>query len=269
MPSASSVERAALEERIDRRDAVIHGLEYAVLAFGLPLMIGVIAEVWRHEIIWSVLVAVGVAGEVVIGFLIAGLNSTLRPLRVEERRLHLIELAEIEQRTAEANERAAEAILKAEEEEHARLELERRLSFRFLSLDRRNAMVAALRPYAGLSLVVVQADKEDGETRNATTMLLKVLRGAGLRVTTWAGGRLEPVFGVWIEFAPNRTVADESAAFTLAEGLRDAGWDVEGPRDARRPLVPRAMVYRGDDTDKDNPWRIQVTVGTRPPLGES
>mgnify|MGYP001619529336 CR=1 FL=1 len=121
--------------------------EAGILGFGALLTVGVVAEVWSTDKIWSILVAIGVAGEVTIGLLHAVLASRLRGLAAREKQESAEEIVRLSAAVAEANARASEANAKAEEDRLARIKLEERLAFRVLTKEQTDAMVAVLRQH--------------------------------------------------------------------------------------------------------------------------
>lgn len=90
-------ELSAIKPKLERFESIVEFLEWGVLAFGIPLAIGVVGEMfgdtsptWMSKWVkWSPqLVAIGVVGEVALGWAMALLSRIkLRPLREKEYRL--------------------------------------------------------------------------------------------------------------------------------------------------------------------------------------
>ena len=215
---------------------------------------------WVHRggTVAMLLVAVGVGYEFIADRLAAPLNVIIENARQSE-------LERLRNSTAEANARAAEANQKAEEEKLARVKLEKSLEIRSLTLEQSDALAEALSPFAGHSVRRIR--KEDqAEIRLASANIQAVLKKAKVRSDVLDMRRQLPVFGIWIELMPHANDVVEQEASILATGLRDAGWEVQGPFRSKRAII------RKDSPDElqypDSAPPIQVSIGSKRHIAE-
>lgn len=118
------------------------------------------------EVLGSVLVTIGVFGELVVGIKMAKVETNMRDDTAQ-----LVSI--IDQKAAEARKRAA----------HAELELARLKAPRSLSKAQQRRLVAELRPFSGTPIMVV-FDNFDPEANNLAIQLMVALLHAGWKVDT-------------------------------------------------------------------------------------
>ncbi len=157
-------------------------------------------DVW--VIIFGVLVAIGVAGESIVGFIHFRKTSQLHRLQTAE---NLAQQAEIERLrnesasiragTAHAEQQAAESNKIAEEERLARVKIEERLASRRISSNYHSAFVAALKPFAGSIVEITKLG--DFEAGQFADEIISVFAAAGWnRRLTTVGVYSPPTYGV-------------------------------------------------------------------------
>jgi hypothetical protein len=150
---------------------------------------------------------------------------------------------------AQANERAAEANLKAEVERVARLELEARLAPRTLTGVQLQSISSKISPFAPQPFRFTSY-QDDQEVRGLVEALIHVLVASGWKgvpATDFLMASL--VLGVTVEFAPAKEHDFGPAARTLASALHSEG------------IAATAQV---NPDLSSTPEQIRVKVGKKP-----
>lgn len=185
-----------------------------------------VRESW--VLLFAVLVAVGVTGEAVLGIRQWFTGRELRELRVEADRRHSVALEQLRKE-------AAEATAKAEQEQLKRVQLQKLLEIRSLSLEQHQALTETLSQFAGQAITLVRTDFSN-EIRFATMVLDVVLNEAGWKTVIVDKPWRAPLFGLLIEVSESEEA--EKAAKALALGLNDAHWEAYGPTKMIEPVIP-------------------------------
>jgi hypothetical protein len=175
-------------------------------------------ETWA--MVFTFLVAIGVAGEFFVGFKQRRLSRLLRAAEDDHA------LAQ-ERATAEANARAEEAKELAEKERLARVQIEERMRPR--ALTHPDLLVSAISAFSDTSQAIFigcDADQQPIASAIQRTIFQSVHWHL---VMNWSEQtRLPP--GMTLYVAPDATPRDEKVAEALVAGLRAAGaTDLEGP----------------------------------------
>lgn len=203
-------------------------------------------DVW--VIVFGVFVAIGVAGESIVGFIHFRKSSQLQRLQTAENLAQQTvierlrnESASIRSDTAKAMERAAHAEQQAaesnriaEQERLARVKIEERLAPRRIGPKEHSAFVAALEPFAGSTVVITKLG--DFEAARFGDDLVSVLKEAGWNVQVNLAGMISPpVYGL------QGLVNEESpAGKALLAVLRSLGGSFEAAPNS--PLLARIVV---------------------------
>jgi hypothetical protein len=195
------------------------------------------------EVVGSILIAVGVFGELVVGIKMAKVESRMRDDTAK-----LVSL--VDQRAKDAGERAAKADL-------ARVQLEKSMMLRHLSEKQGEALCSAI-PKKFLLQVSVTSSSQDWEAfryaLDFNQALQKCVLAAGLQPSgIGVGGSFwgqNVTFGVWIRFPKHETLDDPKSKElicnpnrrkALAEKVRKileaAGVEIAGVSDQGRGLI--------------------------------
>lgn len=163
---------------------------------------------------------------------------------------------------AQANERAAEATLKAEQERTARLKLEEKLAPRMLSQDAALALVQKLTQFKGSSLDIVVYPTGTSDIGPLQDQLTRIFRAAGWTVRRWSMLGTEFVVGVGIAVSPGATSADRSLADMIVQELSASGIAAGRAADLvdnSFPIPATGPAPVGDIAP------LRMSVGTKPP----
>jgi len=199
---------------------------------------------------FTLLVVIGVGGELVVHIKSSRTSKRLIALQHEEEKRRETEIARLtteaerarreraaaDLRIAEAQQRAAEANQKAEEERLARLKIEEKLAPRHMTADQQQAIAGKLKAFAGqkLNVFVYASDQEVVRFANS---LIPALQSAGWVLSVSAGqeGAARAVPGMLVEFRDGASAKDLAAGRALVEALSRERFGVSGP----------AEMYRG------------------------
>lgn len=176
-------------------------------------------EMWA--MIFTFLVAIGVAGEFFVGFKQRRLSKLLR---AADDGHALVQ----ERLTAEANARAEEAKELAEKERLARVKLEERIKPRVL--DHPDLLVSAISAFPdNTQHMFIECDSDQQPiTHEISSAIFQSVHWAVGWTYSEQARRLPP--GMKLYVAPDATARDKEVAGALLNGLRAAGvTDLEGP----------------------------------------
>jgi len=233
---------------------------------------------WSH--IFTACVAIGVVGELVVGFWQAGANKRLHEIEaLEALSLHKdteqsrataesarseaaqasAHLADAHLEAARANERAAEANRIAEGERLARIKIEERLAPRRLTGQQIVDLSRGLSSFSSTEIQVVFPP--DAEPVGIAQPLLAALQAARWSISTIVGhDGARVVTGILVELKPDAEESTGNAAKALADGLRSQNLSVAGP------IAWQAMAMGGafqvSDPQLPNA-KIRITIGSK------
>jgi hypothetical protein len=196
---------------------------------------------------FGIMVAIGVAGEAVVGFMHFRKSGELHKLQTAENLAQRAEIARLNKEAKEAAERAtgaevraAEANRRTEEERLARMKIEERLAWRRVSPGEHDVMVSHLAAHAGAVVEVTKLG--DVESATFSDDIIKTLRDAGWAVRVIMVGVMSPPpYG--LQCAVNEQL---SAGRALAAALKS---------------LPNARVENAPGL----PVVARMLVGLRPP----
>jgi len=225
------------------------------------------SETW--VVVFGVIVAVGIVGEVAFGLHTFFLNKRFRNEQKAEEQRSREEIARLTSETEKARHAAADAQAQAaranETAEHERLErvkIEQRLAPRHVSAAQQKQISDSLKRYAGqkLNVFVYNSSPEAVSIANEVIAALDK-HGAGwaLSVSTGQEGSGRAVPGMLVELKPVATKADSAAAHALVEALSHEGLAVAGPR----PIWMGASGAIGS-INEDPTANIKLTIGQKP-----
>ena len=170
------------------------------------------------------------------------------------------DLANITERAANAELRAAEANKKAEEERLARVKLEVRLAPRSLTSEQLNNLAEHIKPYKGVSIDILQYG-ETTEISHLRFLLNKLLIEAGWNPRAWIVVGDGPVLGVIVGVRNNANDIEKRASTILAAALQSEGiiTSLEQVFTIAWPGFVSGPPY---DVSKEAP--IRMLIGTKP-----
>jgi hypothetical protein len=205
---------------------------------------------------FGVIVALGVTGEAVAGFLHWRWGNQLRVIQDEENRAQQKDIDTARLDAARAAERAAEANRIAEEERLARVKIEERMAPRSLSPEQRSILVGQLKSLGRQNIAIVCSP--DPEPLGICSALMAALKDAG-----WTTSVASPIAvgasiisGMLVEAGPNADDDALSAAGMLVSALNSAGLAVSGPA----PFRAHPSAYQGAIAKEA---RITLTIGPK------
>lgn len=249
------MEESKITAGIERFEKWTRWLNWAVVVAGIILLVGVVGEpLSAGNILYPLLVAIGVFGEVTSGVIHIFFDTRLSDLRSQERRVYETVLAQLRKDAAEANARAAEANEKAEEERLARVKIEERLAPRQLSQEQRQSISVRLLPLihkrVGLILCAnnVEAATFAGQIGGAF-----FLAGIDVRQAQRTSGGVLPGVAVEFEGADDIILAARAIISALAE---------EGVSVFSEPMLMVPGTFSGDPEASRAP--IRVEIGEKP-----
>jgi hypothetical protein len=126
------------------------------------------------------------------------------------------------EKIADLNTKAADALRTAEQEKHARLKLEQRFADRTLTDPEVSAIADKLRTYAGQRFSVITWWNQK-EPKAITIRLMRALQCAGWVYVPNSQFFLEPVVGMYVNTSPGAGAHVMRAAGALASVLNDKG----------------------------------------------
>lgn len=236
---------SSIGESLDALETWMARIEFGVFGFGIILFAGLMGELGSEALVWELLVAIGVGGEVAGGFAHAVLGARHRIVATHKERTQELEIERLKKETADANRRALEA--------HAKLVPQ------YLFPERRPALIEALTPYAG-QLAVVFLDFDLFRSGQFAIDVQDALEKAGWEASFDDVTRLKPSkpyanHGVIIETLryEGRDPTVQAAAQALehalsAYGYEDIMWfgrDVQPPpKDASEEILAECRTIR-------------------------
>jgi hypothetical protein len=234
-------------------------------------------ETWA--MIFTFLVAIGVAGEFFVGFKQRTLSKLLRSADdahalvqeqlIEEARAKAEKsAAEVAVATrdietarrdaAEANARAAEANKLAEEERLARVRIEQRLAPRTLTAEQLARIAGAAHNFATTKLVFVLSDPSPEPTAIANGILRTL--------SNWIVGvdvghdSARAVSGMLVEVKPEASDAEKHAADAIAAAIRGEGLAIAGPIEWQAAAMTGSFAHTGPQLQDA---KLRLTIGTK------
>jgi hypothetical protein len=225
-----------LEGSVDRFESAMHWFT-ALVAVGLiveyrePFLKFIETHDWRYirDAVGGIMVTVGVAGELLIGFAASLKDGRLRDANsvLQSRLTELL--------TA-SNERIAELNLKAEQERNARVKLQSEMAGRYISSKQALFLKEKLEPWRGIALVIVQGT-ETAEAWRFASLLDEVMGAKGCQWDSFINRDkpappMLPVDGLHI--FPTLTQWSQQAAMALALALNEIGVTCLAPPDATK-----------------------------------
>ena len=223
----------------------------------------------RGQLIATLLVAIGVAGEFAGSFIARPINSRLEAVRQDElTRLNQgiadsnARVKEFEAGIADARARAAEANKIAEEERLKRVEIEAKLAPR--TMDPKQIADLAIRlQMIGKRDVDVMVHGETPEMVRIGQSIVLALTNAGWNIKAWtvtSGGIA--VTGIVVAVNPNADAGTKQAAQKLLEALHHEGlWVISWtPPD----WTALSGLMNGPPLDKSKLAPIRILIGTKP-----
>ncbi len=243
------MDKAAVDAAVSALESTIHTIDFWALVCGIAVAVFLAGEIWFIGAHWLK-------------------ERTLRPLR--ERQAQLIEL-EINRLTTEAdiaraaiaqsNAKAAEASRKAAE---AQLALEQYKTPRWISDAQREAFIAHLTQFHGVSADVWLIHAPTADAAPFASRLGGVLRDAGWNVTgvfNLMGGI--SLNGVMVATRNDPSAADEEAAKALVNELHSIGIGAGLAKGVTDDLVSVLGAFTGPAPPK-TPSNLWVVVGSKP-----
>jgi len=168
-------------------------------------------------------------------------------------------IADAVERSAEANVRAAEANEKAEKERLARVKIEEKLAPRSLTPDQIAGLSKKLKPYAGISIDILQLG-ETPEITNFRSLIESPLRMAGLRVlTSTASGSF---VGLSVGVVVDANDSEKIAAAALLSAFNMEGITALNEGMVKREAWPGLVMAPTGETVNKAP--IRIYIGSKP-----
>jgi hypothetical protein len=194
----------------------------------------------RGKIVAGLFVAIGVVGEFLGDFIASPIIKRRDAAQQAEIARLNKEAGDARKAAGDAMERAASLEQQAEQERLARVKIEERLALRRIGAKEHDALVSALRPYAGASVGVFKL--RDIEAEPFAMDIIRVLTDSGWQLDVRGlGGTLPPIIGLQI------TVNDAlPAGKALAAAFKS---------------LPSAHI----ESKSDLPMAAYISVGLKPP----
>jgi len=175
--------------------------------------------------LFTLLVAIGVGGEFVIHILYSRTSSRLIALQHTEEQQLQTEIsrlgsvtADANKTAAQANERAKQMEVQAEELRRQNLEIQRKISPRFLTTTERQIISDAVRPFQGHPIIFTRLG--DGEAGPYGDSIIAIFQNAGWAVqVNHVGIFMPPTYGILCRVSnhPDAAAVHLMAAFAKAK----------------------------------------------------